>query len=296
LAFTRTTPWTKPAATSGPIRIVLPTRREQEAMPQYAGLILTLEQLVQSELSGWPDEWVGFTWPGYTCQHTLRVRCLGLALADRLGANREIVALAALLHDMGKPIGEPHSHTGADRADVILSEMGVPAAAREAVCAIIRSHLDKSAVHSTEALILYDADFVDANFGYVALARYITIRAHRQQDVEEMTAAATEWLQGMEEKLAQTFTEPGRVIAEQRYARMRSFLAQLQADLRDRDDTPGWALGLARFLAGDSHRPNLTRQLAVIEGCGSNPASHLQACASVSQFARVLRDEIEGRG
>lgn len=122
-------------------------------------LIATLERLVETELSDWPDEWTGFTWPGYTYEHTLRVRGLGVTIAHRSGADCRVVELAALLHDIGKPLGEPHSETGANRADLILSDLGVDDATRRAVCSIIRSHLDKDAGDPAEALALYDADF-----------------------------------------------------------------------------------------------------------------------------------------
>jgi len=257
-------------------------------------LIPTLELLLESELSDWPADWVGFTWPGYTHEHTLRVRRLGLALADRLGADRGIVELASLLHDMGKPLGEPHSHTGAERAEAVLSDLDVDGAARDAVCEIIRSHLDKDPADPIEALALYDADFIDANFGYVAMARYILIRAHRKQAIEEMTAAATEWLQGMEEKVGLCFTDPGRAIAEERYSRMRSYLDQLRMDLRQPGGGSGWALDLARFLASDSRRPSLWRQLRMLEECGSGSVPLLHPSESLCQFARILREETEG--
>jgi len=259
-------------------------------------LVPALERLAETELSDWPAEWTGFTWPGYTYEHTLRVRCLGVTIAHRLGADCRVVELAALLHDMGKPLGEPHSETGAHRADQILSDLGVDRPTRKAVCSIIRSHLDKDAGDPAEALALYDADFIDANYGYVAITRYIAIRAHRQQAVEEMAADGVEWLSGMEKKLDQVFTEAGRPLATERYARMRAYLAQLQAELKEPDDASGWALSLARFIASDSHRPSLLRQLAAIEGVQheSESAVPLHPSPALCQFARALREEIQG--
>ena len=271
-----------------------PARTGLRAIPMREDLMTAVQQVAREELSDWPADWTGFTWPGYTYEHTLRVRSLGLALADRLGADRRVVELASLLHDTGKPLGEPHSHTGADRTEALLSDLGVDGATRDAVCGIIRTHLDKSAAGCPEAVALYDADFIDANFGYVAMARYLTIRAHREQTVEEMTAAAQEWLEGMEEKLGHVFTEPGRVAAEERYARMALYLNQLRADLRESADGHGWALGLARFIASDGSRPSLLRQLRAIEECGTRSVPHLEPSADLSQFAYFLRQEIEG--
>ena len=128
------------------------------------------------------------------------------------------------------------------------------------------------------------------------MARYITIRAHRQQAVEDTVADGQTWLSGMEKKLEQVFTEAGQPIAAQRYARMRAFLAQVQDDLRESADATGWALALARFIASDSHRPSLLRQLEAIEAGpqGSESTPPLHPSPALSQFACALREEIQG--
>jgi putative nucleotidyltransferase with HDIG domain len=261
-------------------------------------LIPALERLIATELSNWPVEWIGFTWPGYTYEHTLRVRCLGVTIGRRPGADRRVVELVALLHDIGKPLGEPHSETGAHRADLILSGLGVDDITRQAVCSIIRSHLSKDAGAPAEGLALYDADFIDANYGYVAIARYITIRAHRQQTVEYMVADAPEWLSGMEKKLGQVLTAAGRGIAVERFARMRTFLDQLRQDLSESTVATGCVLSLARFIASDTRRPSLMGQLEVMEDAlrENRPGAPLQPSAFLCRFACALREEIEGRG
>ena len=44
-------------------------------------LITDLENVVRDRLADWPSGWEGYHWPGYTYEHTLRVRALALRLA-----------------------------------------------------------------------------------------------------------------------------------------------------------------------------------------------------------------------
>ncbi len=112
-------------------------------MRETDNTVRSLEKLVETELSNWPTEWAGFNWPGYTYEHTLRVRNLSVSMARQLGADEQIVELAALLHDIGRPEDGKHSDTGARRAEEVLSELGVDVPSRQRVCHIIETHLIK---------------------------------------------------------------------------------------------------------------------------------------------------------
>ena len=255
-----------------------------------------LERLVESELSGWPAEWEGFHWPGYTYEHTLRVRNLSLSMAQQLGADEGIIELAALLHDMGKPAGEPHGDAGAERAERVLSELGVGADSRSRVSHIIRTHTAPHPAYPVENLVLSDADFIDANFGYVAFTRYITIRAHRGYVVGEIIFGAGEWLVRSEAKREKVITDLGHAMARERLGRMHSFLEALHEDLANETDGKGPAIGIARYLAADAYRPSLFRQVGQMEKALRNhhAVNGLQPSPFPCEFVQMLEEEIAG--
>ncbi|MFC1715049.1 HD domain-containing protein [Candidatus Poribacteria bacterium] len=259
-------------------------------MERFDNIIRSLEKLVGKELSNWPTEWTGFNWPGYTYEHTLRVRNLSVAMARQLGADERIVELAALLHDIGRPEDGKHSDTGARRAEKVLSELGIDAPTRQRVCHIIETHLDKDPKYPVENLVLYDADFIDANYGYVAFTRYITIRASRNMTVEETMEGAPELLAAFEAKRGQVFTEIGDAISIERFGRMRSFLDSLL-----QDGNCG-AINIARYIAADAHSPSLIRQVEQMDGVlsGSSTISGLESSDFLSEFVKMLKEEIAG--
>jgi putative nucleotidyltransferase with HDIG domain len=257
----------------------------------FDNIIRSLEELVETELSNWPAEWEGFNWPGYTYEHTLRVRNLSVSMARQLGADEQIVELAALLHDIGRPVGEPHWDTGEQRAEEILSELGIDAPTRQSVCHIIQAHVTKKdPKHPVENLVLYDADFIDANYGYAAFTRYFAIRASRDMTVEEAIEGAPDLLAAFEAKLEQVFTEVGDAISIERFSRMRSFLDSLL------QGENGGAISIARYVAADAHRPSLIRQVEEMDGIlnGSSAISGLESSAFLSDFVKMLKEEIAG--
>lgn len=259
-------------------------------MENFGEITRSLEELAEAELSGWPAEWLGFNWPGYTYEHTMRVRNLGVSMARKLGADEKIVELAALLHDIGKPEGEPHSDTGARRAMTVLSELGIDADTRQRVCHIIQTHLEKDPNAPLENLVLYDADFIDANYGYVAFTRYITIRANRDQPVEEMTTKALDWLSAFEAKSGQVFTDISPAIVSERFGRMQFFLESLLQDIQGEADKSCGAVEIARFIAADAFRPSLLRQIEQMDG----NTDGLKSSAFLNEFVKILKEEVAG--
>lgn len=262
-------------------------------MEEFNDIVRLLKKVVESKLSGWPAEWTGFNWPGYTYEHTLRVRNLSVSMARRLSADQRIVELAALLHDIGKPEGEPHADVGAQRAETILSDLGIDAYGRSRVCHIIRTHLAKEPGYPVENLVLYDADFIDANYGYVGFARYITIRASRGETFDEMVANAGSWLSQSKVKYKRLFTDVGHVIACERLEQMQSFLQSLRENLENKN---GPAIDIAHYLAADACRPNLFRQMEQMENvlrCNCAVKS-LQPSVFLCEFVQALKEEITG--
>ena len=271
-------------------------------MGAFGDVIRSLEDVVRGRLAGWPAEWMGFHWPGYTYEHTLRVRDLSLSIARQLGADERIVEWAGLLHDIGKPDGEPHGEMGARRAEAVLRDLGVGEGDRRRVCHIIETHTAPDAGYPPENLALCDADYIDANFGYVAFTRYITIRAGRGTSVEETVAGAGEWLVRVDERRKKVITDPGKRIAKERYGRMGGFLDRLRGDQESEVDGNGTALGIARTLNADARRPSLARQVARMEHVlreGGGESAHaddgLRPTPFLRHFVQVIGEEIVGK-
>ncbi len=195
---------------------------------QVQELIADLEAAVYERLGNWPEAWEGYHWPGYTWEHTLRVRALALRLAREMGADEDTVGLAALLHDYEKRAGRDHAAVGAVEVDRLLRERGVDADLTERVRYAIATHAgDNTPDHPVENLALGDADLIDANFGLVGTWRFITIRAGHESTPEETVEKMAEWLPKKDELHGLLNTDAGRAVAQERSATMHAFCAGL---------------------------------------------------------------------
>jgi len=98
--------------------------------------------------------------------HFIPVAEYARELADKLGADKEIVLLSAWLHDIGSIVygREDHHITGAKIAEQKLAELGYPAEKIERVKDCILSHRgsQNTEPETIEAQILVEADTLSA--------------------------------------------------------------------------------------------------------------------------------------
>ena len=87
--------------------------------------------------------------------HTLEETKIGVALAQEVGANINIVRLGCLLHDIGKVITEEEG-THVSLAVGLLKKNGMP----EAVIACVEEHHEDKPFSSIESMIVYIADAI----------------------------------------------------------------------------------------------------------------------------------------
>ncbi|MCL4382606.1 MAG: ribonuclease Y [Patescibacteria group bacterium] len=87
--------------------------------------------------------------------HTLEETKIGVALAQEVGANINIVRLGCLLHDIGKVITEEEG-THVSLAVDLLKKNGMP----EAVIACVEEHHEDKPFSSIESMIVYIADAI----------------------------------------------------------------------------------------------------------------------------------------
>ncbi len=235
-----------------------------------------LEAIVEERLADWPSQWEGYHWPGYTREHTLRVRKLALTLADEEGADREVVELAALLHDIEKRRGNEHAWAGAIEARRILDAHDLPEATIRRVVHAIDTHAGgNTSEHPIENLVLGDADLIDANFGIVGTWRFITIRAGHGATVEETVEGFEGWLPRKDELLGLLNTDAGRSVAERRRERMHAFCADVNSALRNGhgDDA---LIALVEHINAAHQRGSMFEQIPqlreIARGAGSDAA------------------------
>ncbi len=252
--------------------------------------VAEIEDIVRARLADWPATWEGYHWPGYTWEHTLRVRNLALRLAAEIGADARVVELAALLHDIEKVAGREHAAAGAKTAERLLAEFDLPADLIARVADAIATHAgDNTPDHPAENLALGDADLIDANFGLVGVWRFITIRAGHGAGVEETILAMGEWLPRKDALLELLNTDAGRAVALDRTARMREFCTDLAAALAN---GPAGAplVALARHINAHCARGSIIDQLPALRAIATE-ADHESARAAIERLA----DEAAGR-
>ena len=96
-------------------------------------------------------------------EHTMRVYRWAIKLQAKLGGDLDIIALAALLHDIGWEEGRDHCEVGAELAVEYLDGLGVDPETIKRVGEIIMMHEDKDTDRelSLECKIVMDADLLD---------------------------------------------------------------------------------------------------------------------------------------
>ena len=87
---------------------------------------------------------------GHDYFHTLRVYKMAVRIAQEEGANQEIVALAALLHDVDDIKLSPETHEHKDRAIGFLRQHVVDEATIQAICTAI----DEVSFSGTDSVFL----------------------------------------------------------------------------------------------------------------------------------------------
>lgn len=204
---------------------------------------------------------------GHDWWHIERVRQTALALAQREGADRYVVALAALLHDVDDWKLRPTAAEAASASDAEgpalarawLERCGVDPAVIARVCDIIEHVSYKGAGVATpmstpEGMVVQDADRLDA-LGAIGIARAFAYGGHKGRPLHDPDAppqlhasfAAYQANQGSSinhfyEKLLllqdRMNTDTARAIARERTAFMRAYLDQFYREWDAQDFGP----------------------------------------------------------
>jgi uncharacterized protein len=190
-------------------------------------------------------------------EHVQRVYTTALYLAEQEGANRFIVGVAALMHDLGRTVDDneetPTHH--ADQSIIVARELltnyNVPTDVQQAILHAIAAHSFSRGIQplTVEARVLRDADRLDG-LGAIGIVRWAitgTLRRNTQTKTYHPTDPFAEQhtpddrlylldhfftkLLILQDTMA---TETGRILAQRRTNFMKIYLAELREELNNR--------------------------------------------------------------
>ncbi|WP_022853927.1 HD domain-containing protein [Thermodesulfatator atlanticus] len=183
--------------------------------------------------------------------HVKRVIALAEHIAQKEGADVDVVKVAALFHDIGRQKEKEtqgkicHAAYGAEKVKEILAKYNLPQDFIERVSGAIRCHRFRSNERpkTLEAMVLFDADKLDA-LGAVGIGRAflfageVGARLHNPEvDLEKTRPYSREDTAWREFKLKlskikdQMLTSEGKRLARERYRFMEEFFERLHKEV-----------------------------------------------------------------
>jgi uncharacterized protein len=176
-------------------------------------------------------------------EHTERVFNLCMHMGKVKGADLEVLAIAAYLHDIGRVHQDKskgnicHAEEGARMAKELLDKFPIPEDKKENVIHCILTHRFRNShvPETPEAKILFDADKLDA-IGAVGIARAYLFAGEvgavlHNKDADPLTTKAyskddtgyREYMVKLRKIKDRMLTSEGRQLAEKRHAFMEEF-------------------------------------------------------------------------
>lgn len=174
---------------------------------------------------------------GHDYHHTLRVHALSRTIAEAEGADRTLVELAALLHDVDDHKLSPDTAENKDRAVTFLRSQAVPEVDIQKIVRIIdqisfsRNTLPPDTL---EGKCVQDADRLDA-MGAIGIARTFAFggshgRAMHDPEGSDSSTSIAHFYEKLLLLKDRMNTETGRRLAQHRHAFLETYLAQFLAE------------------------------------------------------------------
>jgi uncharacterized protein len=207
--------------------------------------ILTLEDIIQYAKNAFASARGSHDW-----DHTERVYRLCMRIGQAEGADLEVLAVAAFLHDVGRPYEDEskgaicHATKGAEIAKALLMASPLPEEKKENIVHCIESHRFRGnhAPETLEAKTLFDADKLDS-IGAIGIGRAflfageVGAKLHNPEadlrntrPYTEEDTAYREFKLKLSKIKERMLTPEGRRIAEERHAFMEGFFKRFQQE------------------------------------------------------------------
>ena len=217
-----------------------------ETRERESQLLAAVTKDVEAHFTGYDD--LAHGW-----EHVQRVYHLALRLAEQEHANRLIVGMAALLHDLGRTTKDPtrpHAERSAILATTLLAPYNLPLDTQYAIAHAILAHSYSRGIApaTLEARVLYDADRLDS-LGASGVLRWAMTSTHRRwpetKTYHPEDPFAIQRLPDDKHYLLDRFftkllnlhevmtTASGRAMAQRRTAFLRLYLQEFQRDLQE---------------------------------------------------------------
>lgn len=166
-------------------------------------------------------------------EHTMRVYRWAIKLQARVGGDLEVIALAALLHDIGWQEGREHGEVGAEIAVDYLDSLGVPTEKISRIGEIIRIHDDKDSTteFSLECKVVMDADLLDEVGAISVLWDSMATACEDEANYKKAYYRIKEFYMGNKPKIRRCKTEVARLEFDRRMHLLEEFISQLEREL-----------------------------------------------------------------
>ena len=174
----------------------------------------------------------------YRFDHVSHVVALSTHLAKEVGADMDVVTLAAWLHDIAKPgMGGVQSHgkLGAKRARKELEKEELDEEIIDRVCDAIEKHVGltlDTQIQPVEAQVLWDADKL-TKLGMFGAIHFLVngIKINPGWPLISVAKALRDFLPLAEHIKDSMNTKPGKAIAKKRLSSLRTFSTLLDEEL-----------------------------------------------------------------
>ena len=190
--------------------------------------------------------------PCHDFTHTERVYNLALQLSEGEEVNLDIIKLSTLLHDIARKEQDEsggkicHAERGVEIAKDVLEELEIEKEIIEQVIHCIKTHRfrEGNVPESKEAMILYDADKLDAIGGIGilrassfagsngAVVHNFGIEPKAENCYTKEDSAYHEFLFKLLKVKEKMLTEQGKRIAEERHNFMKSFFERVNKEVK----------------------------------------------------------------
>lgn len=166
-------------------------------------------------------------------EHTMRVYRWAIKLQAKVGGDMEIIALAALLHDVGWEEGREHGEVGAEIAVEYLDSIGLEPEKIKRIGEIILIHDDKDTEKdlSLECQVVMDADLLDEVGAVSVLWDSMATACEENANYKKAYYRIKEFYKGNRPKVRRCKTEVARLEFNRRMNMLESFLTQLEKEL-----------------------------------------------------------------